>query len=334
MKDVVLGIESSCDETSASVCLNGKVINNIIATQSIHELYGGVVPELASRAHQKNIIPVIDQACQDANIKLSDLTAVACTQGPGLLGALLVGYNCSKSLAFSLDIPLIYVHHMKAHIMAHFISDPRPEFPFLCLTVSGGHTQIVRVDSHTDMVVIGETIDDAVGEAFDKGAKIMGLPYPGGPMIDQYASKGDPNKFEFSEAKVAELNFSFSGIKTSLLYFLRKQVAENEHFIEENINDLCASYQHRLIEMLTKKLIKAAKQQNINRIGIAGGVSANTGLRERLQSLANSYKWQLYIPEFQYCTDNAGMIAISGYYQLKNNQLGTLKDVPLPRMPF
>jgi N6-L-threonylcarbamoyladenine synthase len=334
MKDVVLGIESSCDETSASICLNGKVINNIIATQSIHEQYGGVVPELASREHQKNIVPVVEKACLDAGISLKDISAIACTQGPGLLGALLVGYTFGKSLSFALDIPFINVHHMKAHILAHFIEDPQPQFPFLCLTISGGHTQIVRVDGYTQMTVIGQTIDDAVGEAFDKGAKLLGLPYPGGPMIDQLASSGDPHKYQFTESNIKDLDFSFSGIKTSLLYFLRDQLKTDENFIEKNRNDLCASYQHRLIQMLTKKLIKAAKEQNINRIAIAGGVSANQGLRNELAKLSEKHNWEIFIPDFQYCTDNAGMISMAGYLMYKAKEFGNLSDVPMPRMPF
>ena len=330
----MLGIESSCDETSASICLNGKVINNIIATQSIHQEYGGVVPELASREHQKNIIPVIQKALKDANLELKDLSAIACTQGPGLLGALLVGYTFSKSLAYALDIPLINVHHMKAHILAHFIEDPKPQFPLLCLTISGGHTQIVRVNSYTEMVVIGQTIDDAVGEAFDKGAKLLGLPYPGGPLVDKYAESGNPKKFPFKESNVDGLNFSYSGIKTSMLYFLRDQLKANDHFIEQNLNDLCASYQHHLINMLVKKLLKASKQENIKRIAIAGGVSANKGLRKRLTELASKHQWELFIPDFQYCTDNAGMIAIAGYLQWKAGEIASLSDVPQPRMPF
>lgn len=334
MKDVVLGIESSCDETSASICLDGKVINNIIATQSIHEQYGGVVPELASRAHQQHIVPVVHKACQDAEIDLSDVTAIACTQGPGLLGSLLVGYSFSKSLSYALDVPMINVHHMKAHILAHFIDDPKPTFPFLCLTVSGGHTQIVKVKSHIEMEVLGETIDDAVGEAFDKGAKLLGLPYPGGPLVDKLAAKGDATKYNFTKSKVTNLDFSFSGVKTSLLYFLRDQLATDVTFIENHRNDLCASYQHVLIEMLTEKLLKASNKENIKRIAIAGGVSANMGLRERLLDLAKNYNWELFIPDFQYCTDNAGMIAISGYYQLIHNLHADLKDAPNPRMPF
>ncbi|MFZ9046224.1 MAG: tRNA (adenosine(37)-N6)-threonylcarbamoyltransferase complex transferase subunit TsaD [Cyclobacteriaceae bacterium] len=334
MKDVVLGIESSCDETSASICLDGKVINNIIATQSIHEQYGGVVPELASRAHQQHIVPVVHKACQDAEIDLSDVTAIACTQGPGLLGSLLVGYSFSKSLSYALDVPMINVHHMKAHILAHFIDDPKPTFPFLCLTVSGGHTQIVKVKSHIEMEVLGETIDDAVGEAFDKGAKLLGLPYPGGPFVDKLAAKGDATKYNFTKSKVTNLDFSFSGVKTSLLYFLRDRLATDVTFIEHHRNDLCASYQHVLIEMLTEKLLKASNKENIKRIAIAGGVSANMGLRERLLDLAKNYNWELFIPDFQYCTDNAGMIAISGYYQLIHNLHADLKDAPNPRMPF
>ena len=330
----MLGIESSCDETSASVCLNGKVINNIIATQSIHQEYGGVVPELASREHHKNIIPVVDHALKEAGVGLKDLSAIACTQGPGLLGALLVGYTFSKTLAFALNIPIINVHHMKAHILAHFIEDPKPAFPFLCLTISGGHTQIVRVNSFTEMVIIGQTIDDAVGEAFDKGAKLLGLPYPGGPLIDKYATNGDPRRFTFTESNVDGLNFSYSGIKTSLLYFLRDQIKNDEHFIKNNLDDLCASYQFHLINMLTKKLIKASKQEQIKKIAIAGGVSANKGLRQRLVELAEKHQWELFIPDFQYCTDNAGMIAMAGYLQWKSNDVGSIKDVPQPRMTF
>jgi N6-L-threonylcarbamoyladenine synthase len=334
MKDVVLGIESSCDETSASICINGKVINNIVATQSIHEQYGGVVPELASRAHQLNIIPVVDRALKDAEISLTELSAIACTQGPGLLGALLVGYTFAKGLSFALNIPMINVHHMKAHILAHFIEDPKPKFPFLCLTVSGGHTQIVRIDNYTKMSIIGQTIDDAVGEAFDKGAKLLGLSYPGGPKIDHYSTLGDPFKFSFAESNVPGLDYSFSGIKTSLLYFLRDQLKVNSEFIEENINDLCASYQKSLINMLCKKLIIASNKTKIKRIAIAGGVSANQGLRKELNTLANSMNWELFIPEFQYCTDNAAMISITGYLQYKNNQQAKITDVPMPRMPF
>ncbi|MFT4738445.1 MAG: N6-L-threonylcarbamoyladenine synthase [Cyclobacteriaceae bacterium] len=334
MKEVILGIESSCDETSASICINGKVINNIIATQSIHKEYGGVVPELASREHQKNIIPVVDKACKEAGISLDELTAVACTQGPGLLGALLIGYTFSKTLASTLDIPMINVHHMKAHILAHFIDPPIPSFPFLCLTVSGGHTQIVRVNSVIDMKVIGQTIDDAVGEAFDKGAKLLGLPYPGGPLIDKYATKGNTDRFKFTESRVNGLDFSYSGIKTSLLYFLRDQLKSDDQFIEKNLNDLCASYQHCLINMLMKKLILASKQENITSIAIAGGVSANSGLRARLEQTAQIHNWTTFVPDFQFCTDNAGMIAIAGYLLHKEKQYAKFTDGPLPRMPF
>ena len=271
MKTIILGIESSCDETSASICIDGKVMNNIIATQSIHEEYGGVVPELASRAHQKSIILVVESALRGAEVKFSDLSAIAVTQGPGLLGALMVGYSYAKSLAFALDIPVINVNHMKAHILAHFIETPIPIFPFICLTVSGGHTQIVKVNSAIDMVVLGSTIDDAVGEAFDKGAKLLGFPYPGGPKIDEYAASGNPQKFSFSESQIKGLNFSFSGIKTSLLYFLRDHLKNNPDFILENLADICASYQKHLISMLMKKLVRAAEETSIRQIAIAGG---------------------------------------------------------------
>lgn len=330
----ILGIESSCDETSASVCVNGKIINNIVATQKIHSEYGGVVPELASRAHQQNIIPVIDKALKDANISKSDLNAIAVTQGPGLLGALLVGYTFAKSMAYSLGIPIINVHHMRAHIAAHFINDPKPQFPFLCLTISGGHTQIVRVNSHTDHKVIGQTRDDAVGEAFDKGAKLMGLPYPGGPLIDKYAQSGDAERFTFSKSDIPNYDFSFSGIKTNLLYFLRDQIKVDKDFIGKNINDLSASYQKTLIDMLMKKLIKAAKDLNINQIAIAGGVAANSSLRAAVMDLENQYGWKTFIPDFQYCTDNAGMIAMEGFLKYQENQFADLSEQPQPRMPF
>jgi N6-L-threonylcarbamoyladenine synthase len=309
-------------------------VNNIIATQSIHVEYGGVVPELASREHQKNIIPVIETALTKSGMQWVDLSAIACTQGPGLLGSLLVGYSFAKSLAYSLDIPLINIHHMKAHILAHFIDDPKPRYPFLCLTVSGGHTQIVKVLSDTEMVVLGNTIDDAVGEAFDKGAKLLGLPYPGGPVIDKYAKLGNPASFSFSESKIDDLNFSFSGVKTSLLYFLRAKLKENEGFIRENLNDICASYQACLISMLTKKLIKAAESTGIKQIAIAGGVAANAGLRHTLSKLKEKHKWELYIPDFEYCTDNAAMVAKAGYLQYKHQTFAELTDTPMPRMPF
>ena len=334
MKTIILGIESSCDETSASICIDGKVMNNIIATQSIHEEYGGVVPELASRAHQKNIILVVESALRGAEVKFSDLSAIAVTQGPGLLGALMVGYSYAKSLAFALDIPIINVNHMKAHILAHFIETPTPIFPFICLTVSGGHTQIVKVNSAIDMVVLGSTIDDAVGEAFDKGAKLLGFPYPGGPKIDKYAASGNPQKFSFSESQIKGLDFSFSGIKTSLLYFLRDHLKNNPDFILENLADICASYQKHLISMLMKKLVLAAEETSIRQISIAGGVAANKELRTQLKQLSQKHQWMSYIPEFEYCTDNAAMVAISGHLYFQNKSFGQLTDAPQPRMSF
>ena len=334
MKTIILGIESSCDETSASICIDGKVMNNIIATQSIHEEYGGVVPELASRAHQKNIILVVETAIKGAEVKFSDLSAIAVTQGPGLLGALMVGYSYAKSLAFALNIPIINVNHMKAHILAHFIETPVPIFPFLCLTVSGGHTQIVKVNSAIDMTVLGSTIDDAVGEAFDKGAKLLGFPYPGGPQIDKYAASGNPDKFPFSESQIKDLNFSFSGIKTSLLYFPRDHLKHNPNFIQENREDICASYQKHLISMLMKKLVLAAEKTHIRQIAIAGGVAANRELRTQLKQLSQKYQWRSYIPEFEYCTDNAAMVALSGHLYFQNKFFGNLTDAPQPRMSF
>lgn len=331
---VILGIESSCDETSASICINGKVINNEIASQAIHEQYGGVVPELASREHQRNIVPVVNHVLTHADINVKDLDGIAYTRGPGLLGALLIGSSFAKSMAASLNIPLIPVHHMKAHVLAHFIEDPKPEFPFICLTVSGGHTQILRVNSATQMIILGQTQDDAVGEAFDKSAKLLGLPYPGGPMIDKLAKEGDPNRFTFSESEMPDLDYSFSGIKTSMLYFLRKEVQKNHEFISENLYDLAASIQQTLISMLMKKLVQAAKQEGINQIAIAGGVSANSGLRSELEQEANKNGWEVFIPDFQYCTDNAGMIAMSGHLLYEQGEFGNLADSPLPRMPF
>lgn len=328
----ILAIESSCDETSASVIHNGKVLNNIIATQTVHENFGGVVPELASRAHQQNIIPIIDQALNDANIAKSDLNAVAFTQGPGLLGALLVGASFAKSFAMSMDIPLIGVNHMKAHILAHFIEGPKPVFPFICLTVSGGHTQIVLVKDYLEMEVLGETLDDAVGEAFDKTAKLLGLPYPGGPLIDKYAKSGNPDAFPFPETSTQGFNYSFSGIKTAILYFLRDRVKENPEFIKENINDICASVQKKLIDMLMNKLWKAVKKYRINHVAISGGVSANSGLRKRIKEEGEKRGWQTYIPAFEYCTDNAGMIAIAAHYKYLANDFTSLEAVPQPRM--
>jgi len=331
---IILGIESSCDETSASVCIDGKVINNDIATQVIHEQYGGVVPELASREHQRNIVPIVKHVLETADITLKNVDAIAYTRGPGLLGALLVGSSYAKSLAISLDIPTIPVHHMKAHVLAHFIDDPKPSFPFICLTVSGGHTQLLRINSETEMLVLGQTKDDAVGEAFDKTAKLLGLPYPGGPMIDKLAEQGDPNYFDFAKSDVPDLDYSFSGIKTSVLYFLRKEIQKDPGFVEKNLNNLAASIQSTLIDMLLVKLKLAADQEGINQIAIAGGVSANSGLRERLAIEGDKNNWEIFIPDFQYCTDNAGMIAISGHFLYENKQFGHLKDSPQPRMPF
>ena len=334
MVTTILAIESSCDETSAAVIQNGKVLNNIIATQSIHEEYGGVVPELASRAHQQNIVPVVDRALQEANIDKKDLSAVAFTKGPGLLGALLVGSSFTKAFAFSLDIPLIEVQHMQAHIHAHFIEDPKPKFPFICLTVSGGHTQLVLVKGYLDMEIIGETKDDAVGEAFDKSAKLLGLPYPGGPLIDKYAQNGDPSAFSFPSTEMPDLDFSFSGIKTAILYFLQKQKKSNPSFVEENLSDICASIQHNLVEMLFQKLRKASKETGINEIAIAGGVSANSGLRKQLEQEAEKRNWNVYIPKFEYCTDNAAMIAMSAWFKYQVREFSPLSTSPDPRMKF
>ncbi|TPE46115.1 tRNA (adenosine(37)-N6)-threonylcarbamoyltransferase complex transferase subunit TsaD [Pontibacter mangrovi] len=330
----ILAIESSCDETSAAVIRGGKVLSNIVNTQAVHEQYGGVVPELASRAHQQNIIPVVSQALLTANVAKSELNAVAFTRGPGLLGALLVGCSFAKSFALGLGIPLIEVNHMQAHILAHFIEEPKPQFPFLCLTVSGGHTQIVLVKDHLDMQIIGQTTDDAVGEAFDKTAKMLGLPYPGGPMLDRTAALGNPNAFEFPVGNMPEYNFSFSGIKTSVLYFLRDKTKENPDFVQENLADICASVQHTLIKTLLKKMVKASKDLGITEIAIAGGVSANSGLRKAMQEYAAKYNWNVYIPAFQYCTDNAGMIAMAAHYQYLKGDFATQYVSPEPRLKF
>lgn len=330
----ILAIESSCDETSASVIHNGKVLNNIIATQTVHEIFGGVVPELASRAHQQNIIPIIDQALNHANINKSSLNAVAFTQGPGLLGALLVGASFAKSFALAMDLPLIGINHMQAHILAHFIDDPKPVFPFLCLTVSGGHTQIVLVKDYLDMEILGETLDDAVGEAFDKTAKLLGMPYPGGPLIDKYAQSGNPEAFHFPDTSTRGFSYSFSGIKTAILYFLRDGIKENPNFIQDNLNDICASVQGKLIDMLMNKLRKAAKKYNIDHVAISGGVSANSELRKRITEEGIKYKWKTYIPAFEYCTDNAGMIAIAAHFKFLAKDFTSLDAVPQPRMKF
>ncbi|CAN5554305.1 tRNA (adenosine(37)-N6)-threonylcarbamoyltransferase complex transferase subunit TsaD [soil metagenome] len=334
MDIIILGIESSCDETSASILRNGEIVNNIIATQSIHENYGGVVPELASRAHQSNIIPTVQQALVNANISKSQLNAVAFTRGPGLLGALLVGASFAKALALGLGIKLIDVNHMQAHILAHFIDDPKPDFPFLCLTVSGGHTEIVLVNDYLDMKILGATQDDAAGEAFDKTAKLLNLPYPGGPLIDKYARNGNPEAFKFPQTQMPELNYSFSGIKTAILYFLRDQVKKDEKFIEKNLEDLCASIQHTLVNMLLKKLIKASELTGIKNIAIAGGVSANSGLRKTVAGEAALRNWKIFIPDFQYCTDNAAMIAMAGYFKFKAGIFADLDVDPSPRLKF
>lgn len=334
MQPIILAIESSCDETSASVISNGKVLNNIIATQAIHQKYGGVVPELASRAHQQNIVAVVSEAMSTAGIDKSNLSAIAFTRGPGLIGSLLVGVSFAKGMALALNIPLIEVNHMQAHVLAHFIDEPRPSFPFLCLTVSGGHTQIVLVKDFLHMEVIGETQDDAVGEAFDKAAKLMGLPYPGGPLIDKYAQLGDSRRFSFTETNMPNLDFSFSGIKTQFMYFLRDEVKKEADFIEKNLNDICASLQAHLVGMLLKRVEQAAKQTNIKEIAIAGGVSANSGLRKSLLALADRKQWQVYIPAFEYCTDNAGMIAMAAHYKFLQNDFTDLSVTPLARMPI
>ncbi len=333
----ILGIESSCDDTAAAILKDGKIISNKVANQAVHEQYGGVVPELASRAHQQNIVPVVDTALKDAGIDKKDLSAIAFTEGPGLLGSLLVGASFAKSLSLSLDIPLIGVHHMKAHILAHFIQDNEmqlPEFPFLALTISGGHTQIVQVDSHFNFNVLGETLDDAVGEAFDKSAKIMGLPYPGGPLIDRYATEGNPKAFKFTKPRVAGLNFSFSGLKTAILYFLQKQTKENPEFIQENLADLSASIQYTIVQILMDKLKLAVEQTGIKRIAIAGGVSANSGIRKALLDAQEQLGWKVFIPKFEYTTDNAAMIAIVGYLKYLDQQFSDLSLVPKARMPL
>ncbi|MEO0066179.1 MAG: tRNA ((37)-N6)-threonylcarbamoyltransferase complex transferase subunit TsaD [Bacteroidota bacterium] len=324
----ILAIESSCDETAASVCKDGEILSNIIASQSVHEQYGGVVPELASRAHMQHIVPVVDQALLQAGSKLSDLSAVAFTQAPGLIGSLLVGTQFAKSLSLALQIPLIAVHHMQAHVLANLIPENRPSFPFLCLTVSGGHTQIVLAKSAHELEVIGETIDDAAGEAFDKTAKLLGLPYPGGPLIDRYAKLGDPLKFKFAEPQIPELNFSFSGLKTSVLYFLQKQ---EPGFIEANKNDLCASVQHTIVQILLKKLAKAVQQTNVKQVCIAGGVSANSGLRNGLMEMGQKRGWKTFIPDFSYCTDNAAMIAITAYHKFQKGDFASLSVNPSAR---
>lgn len=333
---IILGIETSCDDTSAAILQGQKILSNIVANQEVHTQYGGVVPELASRAHQQNIIPVVDAAIKKANINKEDITAIAFTKGPGLLGSLLVGSSFSKSFAMGMDIPLIAVNHMQGHILSHFIDEEEtmPQFPFLCLTVSGGHTQIVQVDSPNKMEVIGTTIDDAAGEAFDKSAKVLGLPYPGGPLIDKYAKKGDIHAFEFGKPKIKGLDFSFSGLKTSILYKIQNNMQKNPKFIEENLANLCASIQHSIVSILLNKLEEAIKQTGIKELAIAGGVSANSYLRSELKNLAKNKGYQLYIPKFEYCTDNAAMIAIAGYFKYLDKDFADQSETPSARLPF
>ena len=347
MSITILAIESSCDDTGAAVCTDGKILSNFIANQSVHEKYGGVVPELASRAHLQNIVPVVDTALKSSGLALSAIDAIAFTQAPGLIGSLLVGTQFAKSLSLSLNKPLIAVNHMQAHVLANLIAADKPSFPFLCLTVSGGHTQIVLCDSPVKMQVIGETIDDAAGEAFDKTAKLLGLPYPGGPLIDKYAVNGNPKRFQFPEPKIEGLNFSFSGLKTSILYFLQNAgtsnvfkekfmatAEERQTFINDNLADICAAVQYRIVSILLNKLKKAATQTGINNICIAGGVSANTGLRKAFKETGDKLGWNTFIPAFEYCTDNAAMIAITGYYKFLENDFSNLLVSPSPRAAF
>lgn len=356
----ILGIESSCDDTSCAVIQNEILLSNVTANQSIHQQYGGVIPELASRDHQKNIVPVVDSALKKAGITLAELSAIAVTRGPGLSGSLLVGLSFAKSLSLALDIPLVEVNHMQGHILAHFVKEKsevvgflndekkdenpqttkikqpitlnkQPEFPFLCLTVSGGHTQIVKITNHLSFELLAETEDDAVGEAFDKAAKILGLPYPGGPLIDKYAQLGDAIKYKFPMPQLKNNNYSFSGVKTAFLYFIQEQTKLNQNFIEENLNDICASYQAHLIKYLLKNLLSVSKETGIKQIAIAGGVSANSGLRSELELLGKKHQWQTFIPKFEYCTDNAAMIAITGYYKFLNKEFCGLEVTPLAR---
>lgn len=333
----ILAIESSCDDTSAAVLSDGFLLSNVIASQKVHEAYGGVVPELASRAHQQNIIPVVHEAIKQSGIKKEDLSAIAFTRGPGLMGSLLVGTSFAKGLSLALNIPLIDVNHLQAHILAHFIQvkgeeKELPQFPFLCLLVSGGNSQIVLVKSPYDMEIIGQTIDDAAGEAFDKCAKVMGLPYPGGPVIDRLAKEGNPKAFQFHKPQIPNYDYSFSGLKTSFLYLLRDELKKNENFIEENKNDLCASLQYTVVDILMNKLRKAAKDLGINRIAVAGGVSANSALRSAFEDYAKRFKWTIYIPKFSYTTDNGAMVAIAGYFKYQNKDLCDISLPPFSRV--
>jgi N6-L-threonylcarbamoyladenine synthase len=326
----ILAIESSCDDTAVSIIKNGKILSNVVAGQKVHEQYGGVVPELASRAHQANIVPVLDVAVKQANIQLSELNAIAFTQNPGLIGSLMVGCSFAKSLAQTLNIPLIAVNHMQAHVLAHFIDEPKPAFPFLCLTVSGGHTQIAIFKNYFESEIIGKTIDDAAGEAFDKAAKMLSLPYPGGPLIDKYAQQGNV-VYEFAKPNIPELDYSFSGLKTSFLYFLKNEMAKNENFINENRDNLCASIQYSIVTHLMKKLVLASKQTGIKNIALAGGVSANSGLRKAIEDAGKKYQWKTFIPAFEYCTDNAAMIAMTAHYKYFNNEFESLEVAPSAR---
>lgn len=330
MSVTILGIESSCDDTSAAIVRDGEVLSNIVANQDVHKRYGGVVPEVASRAHQTNIVPVIDIAIQQADIQRNEISAVAFTRGPGLIGSLLVGVSFGKAFAMSLGIPLIEVNHMQAHVLAHFAENPTPTFPFLCLTVSGGHTQIVLVRDFLDMEVLGQSIDDAAGEAFDKTGKLLGLDYPAGPLIDQLAQKGQP-VFDFPEPQISGLDFSFSGLKTSILYFLQKELKSNSDFIQENLANICASVQDRIVSILIKKITQAATETGIKQIAIAGGVSANSALRQALETTGKSQGWQTYIPRFEYCTDNAAMIAVTGYYKYLQQDFVGQEVAPVAR---
>lgn len=334
---IILGIESSCDDTAVAVLKNGEILSNIVAGQRVHEKFGGVVPELASRAHQQNIVPVVDTAIKEAGISKNDISGIAFTRGPGLLGSLLVGVSFAKSLALALNVPLLEVDHMKAHILAHFIKradQSAPSYPFICLTVSGGHTQIVLVRNNNEMEIVGQTRDDAAGEAFDKAAKLLDLPYPGGPLIDQYAKQGDPNRFEFPIANMPGYDFSFSGLKTALLYFLKSEIENDPTFIQKNLNDICASYQYTIIKTLFKKLVKACQDHQIKEVAIAGGVSANSLLRSELVRVGELEKWKTFIPAFEFCTDNGAMIAMAGYYKYLHQEFSDQTVVPLARLPF
>lgn len=333
----ILGIESSCDDTAAAVIQDGVLLSNIISSQKVHESYGGVVPELASRAHQQNIIPVVDEALKKAGISKNELTAIAFTRGPGLMGSLLVGTSFTKGLSTALDIPMIDINHLQAHVLAHFIKEDKddasqPSFPFLCLLVSGGNSQIIVVKSHKDMEIIGQTIDDAAGEAFDKCAKVMGLGYPGGPIVNKLANQGNPDRFKFNKPHIQGYDYSFSGLKTSFLYFLRDELKENPNFIEENKEDLCASLQKTIIDILMDKLRKAAKDLNIKEVAVAGGVSANSGLRDAFEDHAKRYGWKIFIPKFGYTTDNAAMVAISGYYKYLDKEFCAMDAAPYARV--